>query len=249
MILSTVLKFSIIVPLIPQHDREMLRLFRYLKLKEDFIQEVIICRSETPTYMATFIKKKYLCCAKQLNFKPKVLVSSVPFRAYDGTNRNRGLKLATSDFVVFLDADDLYADSMFEIISKAFVDTNCHAILHDYTLDTKDFELINSSKVVTYELDFPGSASLLDFNEPIIKKGTSFLPNLHHAHLSIRTGSLVEQYLDIFPGADTEYCKRIIRGGKKVIFIDAKLSFWNRNRSFRYKIRLGRNKLRSKLGL
>ena len=135
---------------------------------------------------------------------------------------------------------------MFEIISNIFSSTDCDAILHNYTFDTSDFKEIDEFRVKTLELEYPDSAALLDFQKPIRIKNSSELPKLHHAHLSMKKGTFLEEFLDIFPGADTEYCKRVIRSGKRVVYIDEKLSFWNRKRSFRYKIRLVRNKLRLK---
>ena len=224
----------------------MLELLKYLKLKEVFIQEVIVCRSETPVFKASSIQKRYGRQAEKIRLKPRVIVSSVPFRAYDGTNRNRGMKLASADYIVFLDADDLYAECMFDIISNIFISTDCDAVLHNYTFDTSDFKEIDEYRVKTLELEYPDSAALLDFQKPIRIKNSSELPKLHHAHLSMKKGAFLEEFLDIFPGADTEYCKRVIRSGKRVVYIDEKLSFWNRKRSFRYKIRLVRNKLRLK---
>ena len=227
----------------------MLGLLKYLKLNESFIQEVIVCRSETPAFKAASIQKRYVRQAEKIHLKPSVIVSSVPFRAYDGTNRNRGMKLATADYIVFLDADDLYAESMFEVISNVFMSTDCDGILHDYTFDTSDFKEIDKYRVKALELEYSDSASLLDFNTPINIKYSSNLPKIHHAHLSIKKEKFQEEFLDIFPGADTEYCKRIIRDGKRVLYIEEKLSFWNRNRSIRYKIRLVRKKLRLKFRL
>jgi hypothetical protein len=62
-------------------------------------------------------------------------------------------------------------------------------------------------------------------------------PLIHHAHLSINRESVNLRYLDIFPGADTEFCKRLIVSGAKVFYTNKKLSFWNRNRSVRYLLR------------
>jgi glycosyltransferase involved in cell wall biosynthesis len=227
----------------------MFDLLKYLKLKESSIHEIIICRSETPISKEASVQRKYLRHAKRIDLKPRVIVSSVPFRAYDGTNRNRGIEIAKADFIVFLDADDLYADSMFELISNAFIASNCDAVLHDYTFDINDFEKINVNNTNFYDLYYPETESLLDFNSPIRKKDSLLVPKLHHAHLSIKKDSLVEPFLDIFPGADTEYCKRLIRNGSKIVYIEEVLSFWNRNRSFRYKVRLARNKLRLKFRL
>lgn len=236
------LKFSVIVPLIPEHDSELRTLFHYLKVKKDFISEIIVCRSETTRRSHSRVEKKYNKWLDQLDFGQKVILSSIPGIAYDGTNRNRGIEIANSNYIVFLDADDAYSDDMFDLFSNVFESGNVEAILHDYTFDKHDLNHTEKIEVSVADLGYAPDASLMDFQTPIHLIKTGDYPQIHHAHLAIKKDCVPQRFLDIFPGADTEYCKRLIQSGVHVVYIDLKLSFWNRERSLRYKIRLAKKK-------
>ena len=241
-VFSTMQKTSIIVPLIPEHDREVLRLLRYLRPQEDYISELIICRSETPEKQCPDVLRKYVRWAKKLNVNFSIELSSTPTKAYDGTNRNRGIDKATSDILICLDADDSYAENMIKIIVESFEKTNCDAILHNYTYELNQLSLVQSELPRFQYLAYPPEASLMDFSVPISTTNNIEKPQIHHAHISFRKSQVEERYTDIFPGADTEYCKRLIRNGKQVLYLDEKISFWNRKRSLRYKFRLAKIK-------
>lgn len=236
------LKFSVIVPLIPEHDPDLRQLFRYLKTQEDYIYELIVCRSETPLHRMESVERKYQKWLSELSIRFELIVLFIPEQAYDGTNRNRGLAVSKSDYIVFLDADDQYNSKMFTILSSAFLNAHCDAVLHNFTYDIK--ELNTEPKMVSdYQLlEYSQDSSSLDFSTPISLANSRNSPRIHHAHLSINKNKIRANFLDIFPGADTEYCKRIIHQGARVLYIDEKLSFWNRKRSFRYKIRLAKKK-------
>lgn len=242
MVLFNMIKFSVIVPLIPEHDRELRILFQYLKANEEFISEIIICRSETPARAHHRIEKKYNAWLKKIELNKQMVLTSTPSVAYDGTNRNRGIEIAKSDYLIFLDADDLYSNRMFETISSVFVRFGVEAILHDYTFKTSELNISETDDISVTELGYPMDSPLTDFQIPIFEKNTGRKPQIHHAHLAIKKEKVPQRFLDIFPGADTEFCKRLIRESVRVFYIDSKLSFWNRDRSLRYKIRLAKKK-------
>lgn len=235
-------KISVIVPLIPEHDREVLRLMRYLKSQENYISELIICRSETPKVRHADVLGKYVRWAKKHKLNFSIKLSSTPMKAYDGTNRNRGIDQASSDILICLDADDAYAENMIGIIIDLFEKTNSDVVLHNFTYEMNDLSLVQAEISGFQYLTYPADADLMDFSTPISAMNNIEKPQIHHAHISFRKSRVKERYTDIFPGADTEYCKRLIRNGKKVLYIDQPISFWNRKRSFRYKIRLAKIK-------
>lgn len=235
-------EFSVVVPLIPEHDRELKSLMLYLKSQSEFIHELVISRSETLPRKHEKVLRKYQKWSNQIGLSFDLKLISSPGIAFDGTNRNRGTLEATAPYIAYLDADDEYSPEMFQILSNVFTESQCDAILHNYSLDASEIKKSKVELITYFELDYPEDKSLLDFENPISGKNSISTPRIHHAHLTIKRQAVEELYLDIFPGADTEYCKRLIRNGKKVIYIKNELSFWNRERSLRYKIRLAKKK-------
>lgn len=242
--------FSVVIPLIPVHDKEIYRILPYLALNNAWIKEVIVCRSETPEHQTKKVEKKFQKWANKFDLGVPLILSSVSNIAYDGTNRNRGIALSSGEFIAFLDSDDRYATGMFNVLNQIFALTSAKAILHSYAMDraamdcSLDFQPAKLNKLV-----YPKEATSLEFNIPIQTEDGSDLPIIHHAHLTVRRAAFTELYLDIFPGADTEFCKRLILSGVEVLHIDQKLSYWNRKRSVRYYLRRLRFKLSKQNGL
>lgn len=237
MIFFAMKHFSVVVPLIPAHDKDFKELISYLVLHEDWIKEVVVCRSESRVRLKRVLESKFSRWANLSGLTVPLIFSLVSEQAYDGTNRNRGFDLATGDFIAFLDADDKYASGMFETLYKAFQFSGADALLHSYSLDESKIEA--NAKEVSSSLEIltlPREIESTNMEIPIRSRTNLSQPLIHHAHLSARRDALQERYLDIFPGADTEFCKRIILQGYKVVFINQRISYWNRKRSFRYKL-------------
>jgi hypothetical protein len=236
--------FSIVIPLVPDHDSELRRLFGTLAYEDDLIEEIIICRSETSIKSHPRIEAKFRKYARKAGLTAVIELDSIPEQAWDGPNRNRGIERARGELIAFIDADDFYQLNRLHTILKAFEASSCDAVLHNYELDPKQWNpsaqaipIFNESTLEI--LSYTGPQDLIT---PIVSENGDTVA-IHHAHLSVRTKSIKGlRYTARFPGADTEYCKKLILESLYIAYSPAKLSFWNRKRSVRYKFRLLKRK-------
>jgi glycosyltransferase involved in cell wall biosynthesis len=227
--------FSVVIPLIPQHDFELKRLFRTLASEQHLIGEVILCRSET-TRSEGEVLRKFTKYARTAGFTKKLITTCVPEVARDGTNRNRGWEIASSPLIAFIDADDLYATCRLSQIFSIFESTPVDAVVHDYSSrgvlnSTKTLNKVADSISVKVKKNTSGGLYLTDLSDKELK--------LHYAHMTVRNEirkSLL--YTNKFPGADLEFAINLVTKGFNVQYIPSELSAWNRKRSVRYVIRL-----------
>ena len=238
-------KFSIVIPLIPAHDRELKRLFNVLACEVELIKEVIICRSETKSKEHEKRIKFFQKLAKRSRLDVPIIFSPVSGVARDGTNRNRGWDLSSGKYVAFIDADDLYSKNRLTILDKIFEQYGFQAVIHNYS---ETGEVVSPLTLLAQNIDahqvvFPKSVDTEDLKVSLRSEKSGSI-RIHHAHLTlVNDKSITARYKDIFPGADTEFCKRLVVNNKKVGYVDLQLSSWNRRRNLRYKIRLVKHRL------
>jgi glycosyltransferase involved in cell wall biosynthesis len=234
--------FTVVIPLIPQHDFEIKRILRLLAKEQHLIKEVIICRSETKISEAS-IKRRYAKYANSVGFDREINVNCVSSIARDGTNRNRGWQTATTEYVAFMDADDLYAEMRLTKLIEAFKSTRADGILHSYSSSVLPREFCDTPEIATRTISVKkneiGVDCLVDSLGNELK--------VHFAHITVRNqvkDSLM--FTDRFPGADWEFATQLVSQGFNVQYLNQELSAWSRNRSTRYKARLYRMKLAKK---
>lgn len=239
-------QFTVIIPLIPQHDFEIKRILKILVSEQDLIKQVIICRSETRD-LGEAAKKKYSRDAKSVGFKKEIIVDSVRGVARDGTNRNRGWHKVNTEFVAFMDADDLYSTNRLSLILETFRTTDADVVVHNYNStgnNSSNFENLNAFQLknckVFLEKKDNSSDFLADMDGNALK--------VHFAHICVRNEIRNRlMFTDRFPGADWEFATSLVALGIEMRFIDAELSAWNRKRSVRYLVRIYKMRLQSKI--
>jgi glycosyltransferase involved in cell wall biosynthesis len=228
---SGIAPFTVVIPLIPQHDFEIKRILKLLANEQNLIHQVIICRSETKGSISK-IERKFQKYARQAAFYKDIKVDCVKTVARDGTNRNRGWKRALSEYVVFLDADDLYSQNRLSVLLHVFAVNKPDAIVHNYSSEgfpskIEKLQLPKANNVYT-KIDKLGNACLIDESEIEIK--------VHFAHITVRNelrNTLM--FTDKFPGADWEFAVGVVNSGSNMVYLNEELSAWSRNRSFRYR--------------
>ena len=235
--------FTVVIPLIPQHDREIRRILELLANEQNLIHQVIICRSESKGSTSK-IERKFQKYARQAAFHKEVIVDCVKTVARDGTNRNRGWTGTLSEYVAFVDADDLYSKNRLSVLLNVFVAINPDAIVHNYSSEgspnsIEKSELPQSNKVKT-KIDPEGNKYLTNEQGVGIK--------VHFAHIAVRNElKNTLMFTDRFPGADWEFAVGVVDSGLNMVYLNEELSAWSRKRSFRYIIRISRMKLMKKL--
>ena len=235
-------KFSVVIPLIPAHDRELKRIFRGLALESGLISEVIIARSETQNLSVGFVRIKYWIYAKLSHLNVPIVLSVVSAQAYDGTNRNRGWLISKSDVVAFMDADDLYVENRLQILSQVFTDPQVNSVVHSYSDEDLFSMKIQSRRDDFWRIRVKQEDRIQLDNELVDLAGNPI--KVHHALITVRN-SVKEKvmFTDIFPGADKIFCLELANRGL-LHYTPLELSNWNRKRSLRYLMRLLKSKLR-----
>lgn len=260
---------SVVIPLVPKHDRFLPQLLFALATENDVVKEIVIARSELSSHQAGDFEARLRELATNQGVTSPLIVAADNRKLRESPNRNRGWNLSTSRYTAFLDADDLYARGRLRLLSRLADLHSADLIVHGF-----GFELESLSDV---ESD-PAADNYVIVNKETMKKlnpdpegelGQKIqagedsnmhlqlkLPpqwrdlSVHHAHAFVKTELRdTFQYRDIFPGADALFCRELVARGYDAVYLPMILSSWRKsNSAYAAELRRPLSRLRRKIG-
>jgi hypothetical protein len=241
------MQFSIIIPLVPQHDDYFFRFLVELSNSPDKVGEVIASRSnDNFRNIAKFqLRLDAFLSENLLPFPVKVLCSTE--RLLAGENRNRAWACAKYDYVVFCDADDEYSPFRLLMLGEAISLFKPDLVVHDYFSGVRPVEYRyerpeNLDYVQSKELF---EATFLDVPRNRGKEGERAgdtnlrvplkLNNhikIHHAHSCVKNNLREKfQFGTTYRAEDGQFCRDILESRNPVVYIPWELSTWVYSRS------------------
>jgi glycosyltransferase involved in cell wall biosynthesis len=231
-------RFSVVIPLIPQHVKFVRKLLKELSAANNEIAEIIFCAS---SQTESSINRLHEAIHKS-NFKDKAIILTTEKDRTAGENRNLGWSLAKNEYICFLDADDSYNPYMFEVFKYCFEQIGCDLILHDYfrffpnpflrtrrTIHPDRFvsnsELIentfNRKELSDYVLDQSINTNL------ILPPRLRNFHRIQHGHATVRREVSI-RYSNRRVGEDGRFAQEILLNGYQVLYLPLRLSNYDR---------------------
>jgi len=249
---------TIVIPLVPSHDRFLQELIPQLSGERHVIAKVILARSSARKRELPHLLR--IVRSLQADYGLDIEVLATHRLQLAGQNRNRGWHHVSTPFTAFLDADDEYAEDRISRLVEVARDDQSDLVIHDYLLketqtDTlplatwKTEDLIQTDALYaatfprgrdrTREGSIPGDTNIH------VPQTSSHQWNVCHGHILVRTElRRTYQYTNLYPGEDGQFCRDLLWGGRRVTYVPARLSAYRPNLSAEtqagYALRVGR---------
>ena len=232
--------FSIVVPLVKNHDDYIPKLFSTLSVEKDLVTEIIIARSQLPDNQNELFERYIKNCASNTGLIGKEVIFKSEGKQNAAQNRNSGGMCAKSDWICFLDADDEYSEFRLRYLSQVIKNhLNANLVLHSYTYKN---ELSNWPMPTSFE------KSKLKINKEIQKFATSNeqtntnlnvpvegsgLNRIHHGHITVKTEVFrkIKFQIDQPGREDGIFCNSVLKEFGGAFYLPTALSVYNVERS------------------
>lgn len=230
--------FSVVIPVIPKHFKYLTKLLSELAVESDYIREILICASSINSSNLETLNK----IVRNSPTQPIITVLSSARNRTAGENRNVGWDESKSEYVAFLDADDMYHPMRFSIIFQVLVKHNADALVHDYyrmapqimfarssvssfvLANTEVLRLSNESRM---ENQLPQSGIYFGETNLELPDDLKAKSRVHHGHL-VAKKDLPMRYTSRRIGEDGELIVEILKSGFNLVYINSKLSIYDR---------------------
>lgn len=230
--------FSIVIPVIPKHFRYLSSLLKEISSESGYIREILICASSVNELEIDALEKILRHAPTSLDIR---IITTSNIRTA-GENRNIGWNESKAEFVAFLDADDLYHPLRLSTISKVLLEHNADALVHDYyrmsprlifrcqsdtsfvRMSSEELRKANRDRFIALLPDgeiYTGESNL------VLPNRLNHAPRVHHGHLVIKR-TIPTRYSSRKTGEDGELVVEILKNGFQLVYIDAKLSIYDR---------------------
>ena len=231
-------KYAAVIPVIPKHNKYLYSLVSELESATKKFDEIwIIASSQNPISSEEIIQLKM-----KLNLdKLSVLITEKKRTA--GENRNIGFESVNSDYICFLDADDVYSPHRLAILDQIISLTGAELIYHDYyrliPSPILSFnKLVRINKLITAD-----ELAIETFSDEGIQKNLEIasggytnmlLPRklrkfhrIQHGHVTVSSG-VSERFSSMALGEDGEFARRCLGKKRLVVYVPIRLSIYDR---------------------
>jgi glycosyltransferase involved in cell wall biosynthesis len=224
------MKFSIVIPCYPRHfhflDQIIEQINNFTITSNFCINDIIIAASETES-ITIHTTSKY-----------PIVVHTTINKCNAATNRNRGWEKVSGDWIVFLDADDVYHPDklaiIYDVVSK-FPDIDCvnhsfiqgKVITKEFLKPIRDYTVVENQSI--HDFMFPDNIwhdrnpNRGGYNIGFPKKHFS----IAHGISTVRKSSEIRYNEKLNYGEDGHFCSKQALANKLIV-IDAKLMIYNR---------------------
>jgi glycosyltransferase involved in cell wall biosynthesis len=209
--------FDLIIPCLFSHIGHLEKTLNSFH-HQDLISQIIIVIND--------IKNKKLPDDFLLKYQSKLNLILLENKTLPGIARSIGLKHATSDYIVFHDADDEAHPDKLLILKKCFDKYECDHILHliqpielDFLkYDLENLKIVDTEKIMLYYQ----KTKKCDFGDIIEKRCSQGL-------CAVRRNKVIDiEWLNIASGEDKDFNLKSLLKGNKLILLDAYLSKYDR---------------------
>ena len=218
------------------HKKYVSKILKYLSKNQKLISEVIIVIDPIKGLSALRFRLRLRIILSGYKLKIPVHTILSPNRLYAGSARNHGWLRAKSDWVMFFDADDEYADSRFSIIADYIALTPAaNVFVHSYCTSGEEFSSLESlltKKEMPKLISFESIKNATLQNLGLQDNNVLFVPDpnggfypVHHGHLTVRRSIMsTHMFPSTIKAEDTDFCRSVLFGAGGVFHIPLKLS-------------------------